>query len=316
MLKKLQILYGEDEFTLSEKAKEIIAIAQKKVDDILKFTEENLTALNLKNEILSPNIFTKNLLIIIKNIKSSVLNDSFDEAFSVLFSTTGKFVIIIFNEKNIPKLEKRPWFIKNADNIAVVPVYKPKPSEVPAFLRQRFAQYSLEITKDAFLFFLHSFENNLLGSYQAIEKLYLLYGNEKPLSYEMIKDQIDDDAKFSVYNFIDALFSFNYLETWRIFAKLKKENTEPLILLWAITKELHTIQNIAFSKNRAMAFEKYRIWSQKQNIYNKFLAKVNSQMISNFLVDCQKIDQKLKTETDSFLPIEQLVKKFFLHTHS
>ena len=82
-------------------------------------------------------------------------------------------------------------------------------------------------------------EGHLLAAKQAIEKL-SLYGHSE-LTLEKLEAVVPQNAKFRVFDLIDAALAGNAKHTLHILKHLKEEGeVEPYLIVWAIQQALHS----------------------------------------------------------------------------
>jgi DNA polymerase III subunit delta len=153
-------------------------------------------------------------------------------------------LLIIITEKLDAATQKTKWFkaIENAG--IVIQIWPLQTSQVNNWIATKMQQAGLHTNAQGIKLIAEFAEGNLLAAQQEIEKLRLIYqqGNIEP---EQILAVITDNARFKVFDLIDNALGGKTKQVLRILENLKNEGTEPPIMLWAITKELRSLIDLA-----------------------------------------------------------------------
>ncbi|MDE9448346.1 DNA polymerase III subunit delta, partial [Xenorhabdus bovienii] len=83
----------------------------------------------------------------------------------------------------------------------------------------------------------YCYEGNLLALAQALERLSLLYPDNR-LTLHRVEEAVNDAAHFSPYHWVDALLANKIKRAWHILKQLRQEDTESVILIRTIQREL------------------------------------------------------------------------------
>lgn len=208
-----------------------------------------------------------------------------------------KILIII-----MPKLEaasqKTKWF-KAMDTAAiVVQVWPIDIAQLPQWIVNRLKQYNLNADSEGIKILADYVEGNLLAAAQEIEKLSLLYSGEKKLSTEQIIAAITDNARFDMFDLVDEALAGNGKRVMRILDGLHDEGVEPVLVLWAITRELRSLigikKAIQQSNNFETAASSMYINFKRKNIIKNAVQKHSLQNLEKILHQAGKIDLVIK----------------------
>ena len=204
---------------------------------------------------------------------------------TVLIITAGKLEGSAKNSK---------WF-KALDQLGVVVQCWPVAvHELPRWVEQRMRSKGLQPTAEAVALIVDRVEGNLLAAAQEIDKLYLLYG-EAEINLEAVTAAVADSARFSIYDLVDSALAGDLARTSRIVGGLKNEGIEPVLALWALTREVRLLTGIAeanMSPDAAMA--KARVWDNRKPLVRKALARHSVVKWKGFLKRCARIDKVIK----------------------
>jgi len=140
-------------------------------------------------------------------------------------------------------------------------------------------------------------EGNLTAAAQTLEKIYLLKP-EKPIDATLIQSILTDESSFTVFDLTESMISPNTARTLHILETLRLDGTEPVIVLWSITRELRILADIAGQQQTGISFDesfkKHRIFPRRQQGIKRFLGRFNRQQCHDCLVHAASIDATLK----------------------
>ena len=203
-------------------------------------------------------------------------------------------VLIITAGKLEGSAKNTKWF-KTLDQAGVVVQCWPVAAhELPRWVEQRMAGKGMRASAEAVALIVERVEGNLLAAAQEVDKLYLLYG-EANLGLEEVTSAVADSARYSIYDLVDSALLGDMARTARIVGGLKNEGVEPVLALWALSRELRLLTGIAeanMSQDAAMA--KARVWDSRKALLRKALSRHSLGRWHNFLKRCARIDKVIK----------------------
>ena len=203
-------------------------------------------------------------------------------------------ILIISSGKIEGSTKNTKWF-KTLDQVGVVVQSWPIAAhDLPRWIEQRMRLKGLAPTRDAVSLLAERVEGNLLAASQEIDKLFLLFG-ETEIGLEQITSAVADSSRYSIYDLVDSALGGDLLRTTRIVGGLKTEGVEPVLALWAMTREVRMLTGIAeanMSADAAMA--KARVWDNRKTLVRKALSRHSVTRWKAFLKRCAKIDRVIK----------------------
>ncbi len=141
--------------------------------------------------------------------------------------------------------------------------------ELPAWINSRMKNAGLQPDRDAVRLIADRVEGNLLAAQQEIEKLRLLHG-EGPISAEDVDAAVVDSSRYDVYKLVDAAVGGDAARAVRILAGVRTEGIEPVIVMWALTRELRTLARLADSIQSGVdlstSLRKAGVWQNRQGL--------------------------------------------------
>jgi len=94
-------------------------------------------------------------------------------------------------------------------------------------------------------------EGNLLAADQEIEKLYLLLGPGK-VTYADVAEAVTSQSRYSVFELVDMMLTGNSNRVVRIIAGLKAEGIVPVIVNWALAKDIRLLALVSQDASSAI----------------------------------------------------------------
>lgn len=201
----------------------------------------------------------------------------------------------------LPAMDKRQlaakWvkqFEQAGLHIAVptVPVYK-----MAVWIKQRLQSRSLRVEAGVVEVLLDNVEGNLLAAAQEIDKLQVLCP-DGAVTHETLKLCLADQAKFDAFNLVDVCLKGEHHKATRILERIEQEGTEPVIVLWALVREVRKLASVS-SKitagvSQAEAYKSQQIWRSRESIVGAALRRFSAAQWQDLLGQLAKLDQSIK----------------------
>ncbi len=174
------------------------------------------------------------------------------------------------------------------------------PKETFVWIEKRLADAGFQFTPQIIQTLLERTEGNLLATSQVITKLQLCVNPQQTpvLSIEDIQMITDIDTRFTIYDLVDASLSASVDRTVRIFSSLKTEGVDPILVLWAITREVRTIIGLYTQINNGRIsnalLNKQGIWRHREALIKTFIHRFSLLSLQEILVQSKKIDDIIK----------------------
>jgi len=179
-----------------------------------------------------------------------------------------------------PKLDRgstNAKWAKTLDQKGVsLPVWPITPRELPGWIANRMRQAGLQPDRDAVAMIADRVEGNLLAAGQEIEKLRLLLGEGK-VTAEDVNDAVANSSRYDVYGLADAANAGDASRAVRILGGLKAEGVEPVIVMWALTRELRTLATLDDAVRQGTdlgsAMQSARVWNNRQGLMRSCIGR-------------------------------------------
>lgn len=197
------------------------------------------------------------------------------------------------------KLDSRSAWVKTIEQCGVVVQIWPVTKEqLPAWLQARLQQYRLSTSKEGLQLLASHLENNLFAAKRTVQQFSLLYGDGAHLSLQQILDCLGQDAKHDVYQWLDALWVGEPAAAINLLRSLQSSDTEPLLLLWVLCKELRQLIHLRFQVDQgqslASVIQQAAIWPKRKALIQQALLRHSSLQWQSFLNYAYSLEQHLK----------------------
>ena len=132
------------------------------------------------------------------------------------------------------------------------------------WIAQRMHRSGLRATAEACELLAERVEGNLLACVQEIEKLLVLKGEGADIGAEEIIELVADSARYDVFKLVDAALVADPARVARILDGLRQEGVAAALILWALSREIHSLQGMLAEIGQGQSMEQVigrrRIW--------------------------------------------------------
>ena len=168
---------------------------------------------------------------------------------------------------------------------------------LPAWISQRMQQKGLRPSREAVALLAERIEGNLLAAVQEIDKLLLLYG-PGPLDIDAVTAAVADSARFDVFILVDAALEGGAARVVRVLDGLREEGVEPVLLVWALARELRQLAAIAEQLGRgttlAAALAHQKVWDKRKPLLERAVKRHGAPRWRALIRHCARIDRMVK----------------------
>lgn len=191
-----------------------------------------------------------------------------------------------------------------------VQVWPLEAARLPAWISQRLAARNLKPEPGVVELLAWHLEGNLLAAAQEVAKLVMLCG-EGVVRRADVEDSLADSSRFNIYGLVDTCLQGDVPGTRRMLLSLRADGTEPILVLWALARELRTLaalaQEVARGKpeNAALA----RVWQNRRALVAKALRRHRLPGWLGFVRRAARLDRMIKGRAagDPWLELERLL---------
>ncbi|MCK5091788.1 MAG: DNA polymerase III subunit delta [Gammaproteobacteria bacterium] len=207
---------------------------------------------------------------------------------TVLLIICGKLDSASTRTKWLQSLEHAGVFIQ---------VWPVDADRLPQWIQQRMRSRGLQSSRDAVKLLADKVEGNLLAASQEIEKLLLLYGSGH-VDEEAIAASVADSARFNLFGLVDSSLNGKPVRMSRMLSGLQGEGVEPTLILWAFSREIRALSEMAYGMSQGKRVEtvlaEKRVWDRRKPLIKNALKRHPLSGWCSLLQRCSHIDRVIK----------------------
>jgi DNA polymerase-3 subunit delta len=193
-------------------------------------------------------------------------------------------VLLVISAKLEAAARRSKW-VQALDKAGVsVPVWPVEVAQLPTWIERRMRAHNMLPSRDALQLIADRVEGNLLAAAQEIEKLYLLHG-PGPLDLETVGELVAALAADAVY-------------AQRVLTGLRAEGVEPVLVLWALSREIRSLASMARAVKAGIPLAKVlterRVWEKRKPLISGALQRIRGRQWWSLLQRCAVIDRVIK----------------------
>lgn len=176
-------------------------------------------------------------------------------------------LLLISMGKLDKKQQQAKWFKALDKTGVVIQIWPVEAAQMPDWIRTRMQDRGMQPDQAAVQMLAERLEGNLLAADQELEKLRLLCGEGK-IDIDQVSEAVSDSARFDVFALVDAALLGDAPRLMRIFSGLQAEGLEPVLALWALTREIRSMSGMAWQLSQGNSVEQvlgqYRVWNKRK----------------------------------------------------
>ena len=194
-----------------------------------------------------------------------------------LVEQAGPELLFIVTAPKLDRSGSNSKWAKSIDQKGVsLPIWPVEVRELPGWIANRMRQVGLQPDRDAVTLIADRVEGNLLAAGQEIEKLRLLHGEGK-VSADNVSEAVANSSRYDVYKLADAAIAGDATRAVKILGGLRSEGVEPVIVMWALTRELRTLATLDDAVRQGTdlgsAMQSARVWNNRQGLLRSCISR-------------------------------------------
>lgn len=205
---------------------------------------------------------------------------------TLLLVVTGKLDRSVSNTKWVKAIESK------GEHVQVWPIDL---AQLPRWVEQRMRRQGLVPDRHAVTLICERVEGNLLAAKQEIDKLLLLHGTGT-ISADQAAEVVADSARYDVFKCVDAALAGNLSRTHRVLQGLHGEGVEPVLLVWAMAREIQGLTAMAWEMKRGATSASVlsRVWAKRKPILGAALERHELASLQSLLMELSRADRIVK----------------------
>jgi DNA polymerase-3 subunit delta len=205
-----------------------------------------------------------------------------------------------------PKFDRRTLSVKWVKAVesagVMVQIWPVSVRELPGWIAQRMRSNGLQPDRDAVAMIADRVEGNLLAAGQEIEKLRLILG-EGRVTADDVAQAVANSSRFDVFKLVDAALGGDARRALRILSGLRAEGVEPVIIIWALARELRTLalltDTVAQGGDLADGMQKHKVWNTRQPLVRNCVGRHRHGDFHRLLTDASRADLAAKGQVQA-----------------
>ncbi|MBB71915.1 MAG: DNA polymerase III subunit delta [Legionellales bacterium] len=168
--------------------------------------------------------------------------------------------------------------------------------QLPQWLQLRAQNAGLHCEPKALQYLAQHVEGNLLAGAQEIEKLALCYGDQL-ITLADVEASIHHNSRYDIFTLVDTALSGQCEKALQILADVKHQGGECILLLWALTRELRQLYQMALTlpgNNVGQVLQQFKVWQKRKPIMQTALTRRTAKQWQQYLHQAAKIDPIIK----------------------
>lgn len=199
------------------------------------------------------------------------------QAIIELAEQAGPDTLFIVTTPKLDRSAAASKWAKTMDQKGVsLPIWPIGVRELPGWIANRMRSVGLQPERDVVMLIADRVEGNLLAAGQEIEKLRLLLG-KGAVSAEDVIGAVANSSRYDVYKLTDAAMAGDAARAVKILGGLRSEGVEPVIVMWALTRELRTLSKLDEVIRRGgdlgSAMQKNGVWRNRQGLVRSCIGR-------------------------------------------
>jgi DNA polymerase-3 subunit delta len=206
-------------------------------------------------------------------------------------------VLLVSSGKLDKTAQNSKWFKALDKAGATLQVWPVESAALPQWVAQRMRARGLTPTPEAARLLAERVEGNMLAAAQEVEKLRLLHG-EAAVDVAMVEQGVADSARYDIFELVDTALLGDGARVARVLEGLRGEGVEPILILWALVREIRALEEMAYEIEHGASVEavmKARwVWDKRKPAVRAGLKRHNARRWSQLLRRAVRIDRMVK----------------------
>lgn len=181
---------------------------------------------------------------------------------------------------------------------ALIQIWPVEARQLPQWIERRLRSRGIHATSGAIQTLAERVEGNLLAAAQEIDKLCLLVEKGTELNETTMAAAVADSARYSVFTLVDRMLAGQANDTARTLRGLREEGTEPMVVLWALNRELRTLARASELQSRGRhlddALKAVGVWESRKPLLRQALQRLRPADLTLLLRLCATADRTIK----------------------
>lgn len=186
------------------------------------------------------------------------------------------------------------WYKALEHSGVVIQCWPVAVDKLHAWVQRRFQSRDMQADREVVDYVCQHVEGNLLAAAQEIDKLHLLLGSGK-IAIENVRNAVTGNSRFNVFELADCVLKGEQTRVLTILGGLRAEGVEPILILWALTKDIRLMNTVAADLSTAdYVLARAGVWKSRLGLFRTCLSRHGRKTLRELLKFCARIDGMTK----------------------
>ena len=313
--KPVWLIFGDEPWQKNDSLAKIKSHAQQQgFSEVIRFSSDNkFDWQQLIDEYQSMSLFASQRIIEVE-FTTIKIGDNGNKSLLALSEIIEKNlslqdVIFIFHGAKLDgPSANRKWFKTLTQLGCYLPLYDIDAKGLPRWLQSQARALNVNLAPELSSLLIELFEGNLPALEQELQKLSLLFPNNKDqptnqqINLEDAEHLVTKQAKFNPFQIIDALLLGNCKKCLVMLDQLQQEGTAAGQIIWVFHKEIKQLyamlDKLAQGQQLNDLYKEYRIWDKRKPLYQHALTHISLKNVKLAMSRLANIDLISKTSSE------------------
>lgn len=305
MLKPIYWFSGDESELVRQHRDDLLKRAKAEgFEQHLRFVVESGFAWSfVESQAYNQDLFAEKKLIEIQ-CQEAKIDASFQAGVQAYCENPPMSTVLLITSAKLTGLQEKAAFFQSVQKVGFYQKIWPlKPYEFQQWVKNKLRDAGLQLDVQALQTLLDLTVGNLSAVLQAIEKLKIMALTpsenntvKRAISMSDVQASIANNATYSIYDFANAALLGDSALVLRSWLVLQHEGVEPTLVLWALSQELRTLQNLFIQKNQGVALEALleKQWATRRPLLKAALSRLQASELPVLWKQAQAIDALIK----------------------
>lgn len=298
-LQRIYLVSGEEPFQLQQASQAIREKAQQSGfnDREILQVDRSFDWQQLLESANTLSLFSQQRLLELR-LPSAKPGDAGSKALTAYCTNPPEDTVLLIVAGKLEKAQQNSkWFKAIEQAGTVIQIWPVESAAMPGWIENRMRSRNMQPTPDALMMLADRFEGNLLAADQELEKLRLSNG-EGEVNADQVASAVSDSSRYDVFSLVDSCLLSEQKRAIRILFGLRNEGVEPILVLWALTRELRALsamsQALSMGQSMGQVFSQYRVWEKRKKPVQNALTNHNLRRLHGLIWQSGEIDKVIK----------------------
>ena len=206
--------------------------------------------------------------------------------------------VLMIRSGKLDKTALNSKWAKALDSAGVIMQFWPlKPNELGGWVQRRLQAVGIKANAEAAKLLAERVEGNMLAAAQEVDKLLLLHGPGE-LGLAQIEEAVANSARYNVFELADTALLGDAARTSRILDGLYAEGVEPVIIIWALQREVRSLclmaEQLAQGQPIGQVMAAQRVWDNRKPTVSAGLQRHRARTWQSLLRMAGRIERIVK----------------------